>query len=115
MAVVQDAWARIRYEQTQHLSSSSSDEDLAKLSRATQMQLRGIVQDCIDSVCQLRLSMNEDLAALRTSVETLQEQLEATKSCLASQHHERARETVTPQILAAAVAAIERLVHEFVP
>ncbi len=59
--------------------------------------------------------MNSDTLELRQSVETLQEQLEAIKSELASQRHERDSETVSPQIFAAAFAAIERHVNEYIP
>lgn len=115
MTVVQDAWTRIRHEHSQHLSAASTDEGMAELARTTQMQLRSIVQDCTDSVLQLRSSMNEDLEDVRCSIEAFQEQLGAMKSSQVSQAHERSAETVTPQILAAAVAAIQRHVDEYFP
>ena len=115
MTVVQDAWTRIRHEHSQHLSTASTDEGMAELARTTQMQLRSIVQDCTDSVLQLRSSMNEDLEDVRCSIEAFQEQLGAMKSSQVSQAHERSAETVTPQILAAAVAAIQRHVDEYFP
>jgi hypothetical protein len=116
-SVVQDAWTRIRSEHLQQIDATSTEEDMAELARATQMQLRNIVQDCTDSVLQLRLSINDDLDAMRSSIETFQEQLEAMERGSASQRHEcsASADAVTPGILAAAVAAIERLVKEYLP
>jgi hypothetical protein len=110
--VVQDAWTRIRSEHLQQIDATNTEEDMAELARATQMQLRNIVQDCTDSVLQLRLSIDDDLDAMRSSIETFQQQLEAMQRGSASLRHECCADAVTPGILAAAVAAIERLVNE---
>jgi hypothetical protein len=117
-AVIQDAWARIRVEQAQGLEavvSHGQDEDLAELARATQGQLNGIMRECTDSVFQLRSSMSNDVETVRSSVEEVQRQLDTLKHSLATQKHERPADAVTPGILAAAVAALERHVNEYAP
>ena len=115
-AVVQDAWARIRVEQAQGLEavvSRGQDEDVAVLARATQEQLHGITRQCTDSVLQLRSSMSNDVETVRSSLEEVQRQLDTLKHSLSTQKHERDADAVTPGILAAAVAALERHCNEY--
>lgn len=114
ITVVQDAWSKIRDEQTKCLEAANSDEEIAALALASQAQLRDIAQDCAESVFQLRSSMNGDIEILRSSVESIHGQLDALKRGLSSQPQER-NLGVTPDILAAAVGALERQFNEYEP
>jgi hypothetical protein len=115
ITVVQDAWSRIRLEQTQFLEAADSDSNIAELARSTQAQLGGIVRDCSESVFQLRSSMSDDIEIVRSSVESVQGQLDALKHDLSSQLQAQNAEAVTPGILAAAISALERHVNEYFP
>ncbi len=115
ITVVQDAWSRIRLEQTQFLEAADPDEDIAELARSTQAQLGGILRDCSESVFQLRSSMNDDIEIVRSSVESVKGQMDALKHDLSSQLRAQNAEAVTPGILAAAIAALERHVNEYFP
>jgi hypothetical protein len=59
--------------------------------------------------------MSGDVDVLRREVETVQEQLDALKQDLASQLHELSAAAVTPGILAAAIAAMEKHTNQYLP
>ncbi len=76
---MQDAWARIRSEHAQYPSTTRSGNDISELARATQQQLAPIVQECCESVFQLRSSMAGELDEVRGGFGSLQGQLDALK------------------------------------
>jgi hypothetical protein len=92
-----------------------SDESIAELHRFTRQQHQSIVQECTESIFQLGSSMTGELEVMSSSVESVQEQLDVLKESIASQVNERSTQSVTPGILAAAVAALERHVDEYLP
>jgi hypothetical protein len=116
-AVVQDAWERIRkesFERTRAEEDASCD-DIAELAKCTQAQLNNIARECTDSVFRLRSSMSGDVDVLRREVEAVQGQMDALKQDLASQLHELSAAAVTPGILAAAIAAMEKHANQYLP
>ena len=116
-AVVQDAWERIRkesFERTRAEEDASCD-DIAELAKCTQAQLNNIARECSDSVFRLRSSMSGDVDVLRREVEAVQGQMDALKQDLASQLHELSAAAVTPGILAAAIAAMEKHANQYLP
>ena len=90
-----------------------SDESIAELHRFTRQQHQSIVQECTESIFQLGSSMTGELEVMSSSVESVQEQLDVLKESIASQVNERSTQSVTPGILAAAVAAIEKHTNEY--